>query len=145
MGFFSAAGVGPIKRIEGIMNAPMYKEILENTMLPYAEEEMPLLWTFQHDNDPKHTSCLVKSWLKDQKINVMKWPAQSPDLNPIENLWQIVKQQLRPNIYRPKEELYRAIESEWKRIPTRTITNLIDSMTKRWAEVIKNKGYSTKY
>lgn len=145
MGFFSAAGVGPIKRIEGIMNAPMYKEILENTMLPYAEEEMPLLWTFQHDNDPKHTSCLVKSWLKDQKINVMKWPAQSPDLNPIENLWQIVKQQLRPNIYRPKEELYRAIESEWKRIPTRTITNLIESMPKRCAEVIKNKGYSTKY
>jgi len=59
-GVFSAQGVGPLVEINGIMNAAIYKDILEQNLLTYAEETMPQNWIFQQDNDPKHTSKLLK-------------------------------------------------------------------------------------
>ena len=82
-GCFSWYGVASIFRITDTMTRFEYKNILEDIMLPYAKENLPLRWVFQQDNEPKHTSRCFKDWFREQKITLLDWPSQSPDLNPI--------------------------------------------------------------
>ena len=144
-GCFSYFGVGPIYRITGTMDQFQYVQILEEVMLPYAEEEMPLKWVFQQDNDPKHTSKRATSWFQTNKIDVMKWPAQSPDLNPIENLWSDLKNAVFDAKPKNAEDLWSVVQSAWAAISVSRCQMLVDSMPNRCKAVVKNNGYTTKY
>ena len=75
------------------------------------------------------------------------WPAQSPDLNPIENLWDELQRRLRKRNPRPanKHELYTALKEEWERIPRKIYKKLIDSMPRRVQECIEKNGSPTSY
>ncbi|KAG1046893.1 hypothetical protein G6F43_010637 [Rhizopus delemar] len=98
---------------------------------------------FQHDNDPKHTSKLVKEYLKDQSYNILEWPAQSPDLNPIENMWSLLKRRLNDYETAPKgmNELYERVTKVWYDLmKPEECQKVIESMPKRIKQCIKNKG-----
>jgi transposase len=144
-GAFSRDGVGPIHRIEGIMTGAIYKDLLQGVMLPHAKNKMPRGWIFQQDNDPKHTSSVVKNFMNQKKMRLLPWPSQSPDLNPIENLWEHVERQLAGQRPSNKDKLFEKIKEIWMNIPLDVLIKLIDSMPRRCQAVIDSKGFATKY
>lgn len=153
-GCMTWAGVGKLTKIDGTMNALQYTQILESSLMPTLDAlsilpEFPdkenLI--FQQDNDPKHTANLTKSWFANHGIKPMEWPANSPDLNPIEHLWSILKRKLAEYEEAPKGclELWERAKREWSKISPETCQNLIRSMPSRLEAVKKAKGRQTKY
>ena len=140
-GCFSAHGPGRLVRIRGTMNAALYKEILEENLLQSARQlRLCRGFVFQQDNDPKHTAKVIKAWFGDNNINLLEWPSQSPDLNPIENLWAELKRRV-DNL----DELETYCLEEWENIPQETCVNAVVNYKKRLVEVIANKGHSINY
>ncbi len=91
-GAMSSAGVGPLRFLKTSVTAPVYQDILEHFMPPSADQLFKDTYLiFQQDLAPAHTAKSLKSWLNDHDVGVLDWPVNSPDLNPIENIWSIVK------------------------------------------------------
>lgn len=147
-GCMTAQGVGRMCIVEGIMDARKYTQILDQNLMPSVRDHrMQRDFLFQQDNDPKHTSAKAKEWFEHYRIEPMKWPAQSPDLNPIEHLWDHLKRQLNSYENPPSGtiELERRIKHEWNNINPEICRKLVESMPRRLKAVIKARGGSTKY
>lgn len=128
--FWTGHGVGPVKLIEGNMDQFQYKDILEETMLPYAEDVLPVIWTFQHDNDPKHTARTVKEFLRSQSVSVL------------ENIWCEVKKRVSNRQCGNLRELYDIFLEEWNSIPLAKCQKLIESMPRRCKAVGNQKPWT---
>ena len=83
------------------MDAVLFVDILDKTLVPFIERVYPEGHKFMQDNDPKHTANMAKEWMGSKSINWWKTPAESPDLNPIENLWHELKEYIRRDV-KPK-------------------------------------------
>lgn len=148
-GCFCTAGPGYTCKIEGTMDAEDYRAILASDLrdsLEYYSNKIPDP-IFQHDNDPKHTAKKTKEWLEDSSIEVLDWPSQSPDLNPIEHLWCTTKNKLKeyPTAPTNTDQLWDRVVEVWNALTAEECTALIDSMPRRIAAVIAAKGGHTKY
>ena len=110
---------GPTKIciFDGIMDAKVYTTILETHLLPFISQKFPNGHRFMQDNDPKHTSNHVQQFFQDNGVNWWKTIAESPDCNPIENLWHELKEFIRREAKpHTKDELVEAIKQFWKSV-----------------------------
>ena len=148
-GCMTSKGPGFMCKIEGTMDQHLYKSILEGDLVQtinwYELDSTKII--FQQDNDPKHRSRTVMDWLNQQQFDVLEWPAQSPDLNPIEHLWANLKRRLNQYDHPPTGmlELWERIEDEWNKIDKETCLKLVESMPNRIKAVLKSKGKWTRY
>ena len=122
-------------KMDGKMDGNLYVQILEDelqqTLVDYGFTPEDII--FQQDNDPKHTSRKAKEWLREHGFEVMVWPAQSPDLNPIEHLWFLLKRR-RAAYPKPAKgilDLWERIQEEWYKIEVGECQRLIESMPRR--------------
>lgn len=145
-GCFSASGVGNLHFVDGIMTARDYINILkQNLKQSAAKLGISSDFIFQQDNDPKHTALDSRLWILYNCPKYLKTPPQSPDLNPIENLWSIFKKKMKHYDIRNVNDLKVSLRTEWNKISPQLTSKLVESMPRRLSAVIKQKGYPTKY
>lgn len=129
------------------LDAKLYVEILEETLLRSTRRLFGReIWFLCQDNDPKHTSKLAKDCYSRRKVRLIeKWPSASPDLNPIENIWALMKKEVARRMPRTLDELEESIIESWDLMSMETIEKCINSLPNRFRNIIENNGYGIKY
>lgn len=128
------------------MNSPVYVDVLERTLLPFIQEVYPDSHRFMQDNDPKHTSKMGQAFLNSNNVTWWKTPPESPDLNPIENLWHELKEFIRREI-KPtsKDQLVDGIVQFWGSVSGEKCRKYIRHLDKVLPRVIELGGAATGY
>lgn len=148
-GVISGKGAGELYFVENTMRQDQYVTVLETKLLPQIMSWFGRRgeYTFMQDGAPCHTAKSVKEFLVKKKIPLLDWPGNSPDLNPIENVWSVLKMELAKENITTKAQLKDLIELTWKNneLVKKTIVNSINSMPRRIQAVIKHRGKWTKY
>lgn len=145
-GGISKRGATSVVIFTGIMNAERLATVYEAGLLPFLQERFPDGHRLQQDNDPKHASGHIEDFFKEHGVNWWATPPESPDLNPIENIWGSLKQYLR-NVYKPKnlDELKEGIQQFWATLTPDICTRYIMHLKKVIPKVIEQKGGPSGY
>ncbi len=144
-GAFSFNGVGNLAKIDEKLTGLGYVDLLKENLKPSLRKMRLRRYVFVQDNDPKHTSKVASAFFQQQYIEKLDWPPQSPDLNPIENLWAILDAKIPLEGRTNRQIFWERLQEEWNAISQLTIDNLIKSIPNRLQMVIDNKGGHTKY
>ncbi|XDV46894.1 hypothetical protein PO909_016698 [Leuciscus waleckii] len=153
-GMFSWHTLGPLVPIGHRLNATAYLSIVSDHVHPFMTTMYPSSdGYFQQDNAPCHKARIISNWFleHDNEFTVLKWQSQSqsqsPDLNPIEHLWDVVERELRALDVHPTNlhQLQDAILSIWANISKECFQHLVESMPRRIKAVLKAKGGQTQY
>lgn len=141
-------GLGRLQIVNGIMRQDQYVTILKERLIPQLQEWFPNgNCIFMQDGAPCHTAKSVKKFLNDNNILLLDWPGNSPDLNPIENTWELLKREISKEKITNKTTLIEKIIFNWNHNEKlkQNALNCIHSMPRRVKAVIEAKGGSSKY
>jgi transposase len=143
-GYMTDQGCGPLIRCTNKMNAAEYVNIMEQACVQAICDFQKV---YMDDNAPVHRAISVRSWKEQWNVQTIDWPAYSPDLNPIENVWSYIKAHLNRLHERPGtlDELDAAVRNLWNLIPVSMLDNLYGSMRGRLRSCIRKRGFPTKY
>lgn len=136
-----------LHRVHGILNAIRYRDEILQPIVQPALEVIGEGAVFQDDNARPHRAHIVTDFLQQHNIMRMEWPSCSPDLNPIEHLWDVLGRRLRSN-HPPAvnlNQLHEFLQQEWERIPQMTLQTLVNSMRQRCIQCIQAHGGHTRY
>ncbi len=150
---FCSRGPGYCAGYEGKLDGSALKRLLDRTVIATAElyyQTDPLMrdleqWWFLHDNSPAFTSRTVKQWLHNHGVQLLEWPSNSPDLNPIENLWPRVHQLMDRVQAKTDDAVGDAFIEAWESLDLDLFTSLAQSMPDRIQAVIDAKGDATSF
>ncbi|GBM75952.1 Transposable element Tc3 transposase [Araneus ventricosus] len=125
--------------IKGRQNHKDYIKQLETELLPCGSDWGGENWIHQQDGASIHSAQGVKKWLDDNNVQVFPWPAKSPDLNIVENVWAMLVERVygQERQYENVKELHESLDSVWNTFCQKDIQNLYDSMPNRVFELIQ--------
>lgn len=144
-GCFSKFGFGKIYLFKENLTGAKLTDIYKTTLLPSSKMIKSSNWMLLEDNDPKHTSKVAEAWREKNHIDRIAWPSNSPDMNPIENVWNILKNRIGELGVSNLTELEKHIKIEWSNLPQNLAETLVSSMPNRMKQVIERKGDSIDY
>lgn len=129
--------------IDGRLNSEKYCEILDEHLIPLISPEL----MYQQDNAPIHVSRYTKNWMMSKNVRTFAWPARSPDINIIENVWAHMSKEVYANCkqYNTVEEFKKAVLTSWAKLNDNFIENLYKSIPRRLLSVLDHRGDQTSY
>ena len=148
-GCMTSAGTGPLVFYEGRVNGQAYIQIIGDALPRFIGAVFSKKsdnWLYMQDNAPPHKSKFAMKWFERNNIPVMQWPPSSPDLNPIENLWDMIDERLKKMHPKTLVQLKAMIKEIWADFEANTCKHLVDSMPRRLkqCQIVKG-GTMSKY
>ena len=134
-------------RVEGRLTGVCYSdEVLRPIVVPF-QRRVGRNFEFQQDNARPHTARVSMDFLQHHNVTVLPWPAKSPDLSPIEHLWDVIGRRVRDRRVQPQtlDALFLTLQEEWRTVPRAVIRKLIQSIPRRCQAVIRKHGGHTRY
>jgi hypothetical protein len=141
----SSQGKTGLHFYEGTLDAAGYQGVLQQTLLPAANEMFQGEWELQQDKATAHTAASTRAFLQQQDIAVVDgWPTKGDDISPIENLWAILDDRLEDKKYTTKAGMKRSVSQIWNEVDQSLLDKLVESVPDRLRRVVKAKGGSIK-
>ena len=137
----SSRGSSELVFLEGKQNSLKYVGTLDQYLFPMCDKFGYDAVIFQQDNAPLHTSRLTKTFFQERNLKVLRWPAHSRDLNPIENMWGLLAREVYSNgkQYFSVQELKDALNKAWNKLDKKSLKPFLDSLKNRVQELIIKK------
>lgn len=132
--------------IQGNINAQSYiRDVLQPEVVPFINRNGPNI-SLMHDNARPHTAAVTRRFLANNNVNVLDWPANSPDLNPIEHIWDELGRRARQNhVINTVRDLSAALQVEWNNLAANDVQRYVDSMRQRVLTCIGQRGGHMRY